>query len=129
MRPRRRGSGVRRSRMPCAWMAGVASRGWPGESPGHVALSPVGLSNAQPFSHDKVDVMLLDIAKLPTAENSAIHLHPADNIAVARVPLVPGAELRIDGVSLIALDAIPAGHKIAVRAIPAGQMVERYGQS
>jgi altronate hydrolase len=73
--------------------------------------------------------MLLDIAKLPTAENSAIHLHPADNIAVARVPIAAGAELRVDGVSVVALDAIPAGHKIALRAIPAGEMVERYGQS
>jgi altronate hydrolase len=73
--------------------------------------------------------MLLDIAKLPTAENSVIHLHPADNIAVARVPIASGTELRVDGVSVVAIDAIPAGHKIALRAIPTGEMVERYGQS
>ena len=73
--------------------------------------------------------MLLDIAKLPTAENSVIHLHPADNVGVARVPLAAGTELRVDGASVVALDAIPAGHKIAVRAIAAGAMVERYGQS
>jgi hypothetical protein len=41
--------------------------------------------------------MLLDIAKLPTAENSAIHLHPTDDIAVARGPVPAGAELRVDG--------------------------------
>ena len=41
--------------------------------------------------------MLLDIAKLPTAENSVVHLHPSDTIAVARVPIPAGAELRIDG--------------------------------
>jgi altronate hydrolase len=73
--------------------------------------------------------MLLDIAKLPTAENSAIHLHPADNIAVARVPIAAGTGLRVDGVGVVALDAIPAGHKIALRSIPVGAMVERYGQS
>jgi altronate hydrolase len=73
--------------------------------------------------------MLIDIAKLPTAENSAIHLHPADNVAVARVPISAGAELRVDGVSVVALDAIPAGHKIALRPIHAGEMVERYGQA
>ena len=73
--------------------------------------------------------MLLDIAKLPTAENSAIHLHPADNVAVARVPIAAGAELRVDGVTVVALEPVPAGHKIALRAIPAGEMVERYGQS
>ena len=38
--------------------------------------------------------MLLDIAKLPTAENSAIHLNPADNVAIARVPL---ARVRSNG--------------------------------
>jgi altronate hydrolase len=74
-------------------------------------------------------MMLLDIAKLPTAENSAIHLHPADNIAVARVPIAVGAELHIDGASVVALESIPAGHKIALRSIDAGETVERYGQS
>jgi altronate hydrolase len=73
--------------------------------------------------------MLIDIAKLPTAENSAIQLHPADNIAVARVPIAAGTELRVGGASLVARDAIPAGHKIALRAIQAGETVERYGQA
>ena len=73
--------------------------------------------------------MLLDIAKLPTAGNSVIHLHPADNIAVARVPLVAGMELHVDGIRLVTLEAIPAGHKVALRAIRAGEMVERYGQA
>ncbi len=73
--------------------------------------------------------MLLDIAKLPTVENSAIHLHPADNIAVARVPISAGAALRIDGIGITAREAIPAGHKIALRPISAGEMVLRYGQA
>jgi altronate hydrolase len=71
---------------------------------------------------------LLQISKVPTAENSAIHLHPADNIAVARVPLAPGVELRIDGAPLTVRSNIPAGHKIAVRPISAGESVVRYGQ-
>jgi altronate hydrolase len=61
--------------------------------------------------------MLLDIARLPTAENSAIQLHPADNVAVARVPIAAGTELRVGGAGLVALDAIPAGHKIALRTL------------
>ncbi len=72
--------------------------------------------------------MLLDIAKLPTAENSALHLHPDDNVAIARVPIAAGTELRVDGVAVVALDAIPAGHKLALRAIQPGEAVERYGQ-
>lgn len=71
---------------------------------------------------------LLQIAKTPTAENSAIHLNSADNIAVARVPLAPGAELRVDGASIVARDAVPAGHKIALRPIAAGDSILRYGQ-
>ena len=73
--------------------------------------------------------MLLDIAKLPTAENSAIHLHPTDDIAVARVPVPAGAELRVDGVRLVTRDAIPAGHKLALRTILPGELVLRYGQT
>ena len=71
---------------------------------------------------------LLEITKLPTAENSVIHLHETDNIAVARVPLSPGQELRVDGVSVIVRDSVPAGHKIALRAIIAGDTIVRYGQ-
>jgi len=73
--------------------------------------------------------MLLDIAKLPTAENSTILLHPRDNVAVARVPLAAGAELHSGGVTFKALEAIPAGHKVALREIASGEMVLRYGQA
>jgi len=72
--------------------------------------------------------MLLEIAKLPTAENTVIHLHATDNIAVARVPISVGAELKVDGHAVTARDPIPAGHKIALVRIPSGETVRRYGQ-
>jgi arabinonate dehydratase len=72
--------------------------------------------------------MLLEIAKLPTAENSVIHLHPSDNVAVARVPVPSGAELKVEGQVLTVRDAIPAGHKVALAPIPRGEIVRRYGQ-
>src|SRR4051812_5377512 len=71
---------------------------------------------------------LLQIAKVPTAENSAIHLNSADNIAVARVPLAPGNEIRVDGSIVTVRDAVPAGHKVALKPIAAGENVIRYGQ-
>jgi altronate hydrolase len=71
---------------------------------------------------------LLQIAKVPTAENSAIHLSPADNIAVARVALSPGSELHVEGSLVSVKDAVPAGHKIALRPIAAGDNIVRYGQ-
>jgi len=72
--------------------------------------------------------MLLEIAKLPTAENSAIRLHTNDNVAIARVPLAAGTELKIDGQALTVRELIPAGHKIALAAIAPGEVVRRYGQ-
>ena len=73
--------------------------------------------------------MLLDIAKLPTAANSAIRLHPDDNVAVTRVPVPAGADLEVDGARLVTRDAIPAGHKVALRAIPPGEPASSFTKS
>jgi altronate hydrolase len=71
---------------------------------------------------------LVDISKLPTPENSAVHLHPTDNVAVARVPLQAGQALRVNGFSLQVRDQVAAGHKVALQPISAGEVVRRYGQ-
>ncbi len=71
---------------------------------------------------------LLEIQKLPTAENSAIHLHPSDNVAVARVPLAEGQTLRVEGNEFTVRANIPAGHKVALMRIEPGEYVYRYGQ-
>ncbi len=73
--------------------------------------------------------MLLDIAQLPTAENSALRLHPTDNVAIARVALSPGTDLNVQGVRVTVLDRIPAGHKVALESIAEGALIRRYGQS
>ncbi len=62
--------------------------------------------------------------QLPTAENSAIRLHPADNVAIARVPISAGMTV----LDVRTRAAIPAGHKVALRAIAVGANVIRYGQ-
>ena len=72
---------------------------------------------------------LLGISKLPTAENSAIQLHPRDNVAIARVPLSAGTALNVGGVSLHTRGPIPAGHKVAIKGAAAGETLVRYGQS
>ena len=71
---------------------------------------------------------LLEIAKLPTAENAVIHLHSTDNVAIARVSLSPGQELLVNGRSVTVKDPVPAGHKIAVATVGSGENVLRYGQ-
>ncbi|MBV9085744.1 MAG: altronate dehydratase [Acidobacteriaceae bacterium] len=71
--------------------------------------------------------MLYDIAKLPTTENSVIVLNPNDNVAVARVRLGSGQEIQAAGTNIIAQHDVPAGHKIALHPIAAGELVYRYG--
>ena len=61
---------------------------------------------------------------LATSENSTILLHSSDNVAIARVPV--GAGMPVRGVTT--RTAIAAGHKVAIRAIAAGENIVRYGQ-
>jgi altronate hydrolase len=61
-----------------------------------------------------------------SAPAQAIRLHRDDDVVIARNQLVGGAMLAGEGVRVSGL--IPAGHKVAVRAIEAGQAVKRYGQ-
>ena len=61
------------------------------------------------------------------AQATTIRLHPSDNVVVASSRIAAGA--RISGEDVRAAQAIPSGHKIAVRFIAAGQPVLRYGQA
>jgi altronate hydrolase len=57
-----------------------------------------------------------------------VRLHPDDDVAIARSPLLPRTVLR-DGEDKISVrQMIPPGHKIAIRPIPAGSPIHRYGQ-
>jgi altronate hydrolase len=71
----------------------------------------------------------MEITKLPTAENAVIHLHPRDNIAVARGPLFAGQTVKVEGRPVVVSEAIPAGHKVALAAIAPGETIVRYGQA
>jgi len=73
--------------------------------------------------------MLLEIQKLPTAQNSAIRMHRSDDVAVARVNIAAGSEIEFDGRRIVAVDNIPPGHKIALRDVASGETVHRYGNS
>jgi altronate hydrolase len=53
-----------------------------------------------------------------------IRLHPADNVIVARVDLLPGSEA--EGIAV--RGPVPAGHKVATAPVAAGQAVRKYGQ-
>jgi altronate hydrolase len=74
-----------------------------------------------PFSRaPKEPVQLDDVAVL---------LDPEDDVAIAKAQLAPGSVLVLsDGHTVRVGQAIPSGHKVALRAIPAGEPVRRYGQ-
>ena len=56
-----------------------------------------------------------------------IRIHPNDNVVIARRQLVSGTLLEREGVTISGL--VPPGHKVAVRAIRAGEPVRRYDQT
>ncbi len=63
---------------------------------------------------------------MTAADAVTIRLHSADNVAVARLDLLPGTAVAAEGVTAVA--AVPQGHKIATRAIPSGEEVRKYDQ-
>lgn len=50
-----------------------------------------------------------------------------DNVATALEALEPGRRVEANGVTVTAVEAIAAGHKIALRPIAAGSAVIKYG--
>ena len=56
-----------------------------------------------------------------------IKINPADNVAVAINDVEAGVGFDIDGVSITTLARIPAGHKVALKAMAEGEDVVKYG--
>ncbi|MBK1699111.1 UxaA family hydrolase [Rhodovibrio salinarum] len=61
-----------------------------------------------------------------TAAAAVVRLHPDDNVVVARRRVAAGSDL--PGLGIVCRDDIPAGHKVAARAIESGAAVRKYGQ-
>jgi altronate hydrolase len=59
---------------------------------------------------------------------AAVRLQPNDNVAVAARHLSPGMVIDFGGPELTVQGRVGLGHKIAVRPIPAGEPVTKYGQ-
>lgn len=58
---------------------------------------------------------------------AAILLHPADNILVCCRAVAAGERVVAEATDITAADAIDLGHKIARRALAAGEKVIKYG--
>ena len=63
----------------------------------------------------------------------ALRLHPRDDVAVALQALSPGLECSVaasgDAQVLRVAEHVPAYHKIALRDLPAGTVVHKYGEA
>jgi len=59
-----------------------------------------------------------------SSSSSLLHLHPNDNVLVAKTALALGQDIPELGVRTRA--QVPAGHKIAARRIAEGEQVKKY---
>jgi altronate hydrolase len=59
-----------------------------------------------------------------------LHLHPDDNVAIAKERLETGSIVRVrDDLFVTLTQPVPSGHKIALQAVPAGGPLLRYGHT
>ncbi len=75
-------------------------------------------------------ISLARAPKDPVALTSvAVLLHPDDEVAVAKISLLPGTQLILDDGSIIRVaQLIPMGHKVALVDVPYDGVVHKYGQ-
>jgi altronate hydrolase len=59
----------------------------------------------------------------------ALCLSARDSVAVLLADADPGDLVRIDDRQILAVDALPSGHKVALTTIRAGDTVLKYGES
>lgn len=56
-----------------------------------------------------------------------LRIRPEDTVGVALRPLDAGARVSLEGAELVTRDDIPAGHKVALKNIAAGEKAIKYG--
>ena len=59
--------------------------------------------------------------------NAVLVISERDNVATALEAIDAGREIRAGAATVVAVEAIPRGHKLAMRAIRAGEPVVKYG--
>lgn len=60
---------------------------------------------------------------------AALVISARDNVATALEGLEPGRALELGGTTVTTIEPIASGHKVALRAIAAGEPVIKYGSS
>lgn len=68
-----------------------------------------------------------ELLTAPPALAEMLRLHPNDDVAVALTALEPGQIVSAGGVELAIREAIPTGHKVALRPLAPGETVRKFG--
>lgn len=63
------------------------------------------------------------------AADRVLVLRPDDDVAIATTDLPAGTRLTVGDTTLVLPGDVPRSHKLALRAVPAGGVVHKYGQS
>lgn len=61
--------------------------------------------------------------------NEIVYLDPRDSVATVAKTLEKGTEIVMDGRVIVTRQTIPFAHKVAMRDIPNGDTVLKYGES
>ena len=76
-----------------------------------------------------IDFVEVTSAGAMPLQDAAVRLHPEDHVAVAKTNLQAGTILVLDDATQITVRGfIPAGHKVALRAVVHSDSIRRYGQ-
>ncbi len=63
-------------------------------------------------------------------KENALLIHSRDNVVVALRNLAQGEEVQAKGIEgFSVLQEVPASHKVALREIPAGEEIIKYGET
>jgi len=62
-----------------------------------------------------------------SADPRLLRLHTADNVLTVIATLEAGAQIRVGDAIIVVPARLPLGHKIAARAIGAGEKIVKYG--
>jgi len=62
-----------------------------------------------------------------TTETRLLRLHPADNVLTVISTLEAGEKVRVGDALVVVETRLPIGHKVAARAIAAGEKILKYG--
>jgi len=57
-----------------------------------------------------------------------LQIHPDDNVCVALRPLAAGTSIECGGTSFVLEQAVPLGAKLALRSLPVGARIIKFGE-